>query len=107
MLYFVDGKNGNGKSLFSMRRIVLMLEATQKTIVTNQDEIKLDEMNEFLAKRAIRRGVAPPDLHDRLVIIKKEDTPEYYRFRAGGLVLPQFNELDPDLAEAQNNRQKL
>jgi len=96
MLYFVDGKNGNGKSLFSMRRIVLMLEATQKTIVTNQDEIKLDEMNEFLAKRAIRRGVPPPDLHDRLVIIKKEDTPEYYRFRAGGLVLPQFNELDPE-----------
>jgi hypothetical protein len=94
MLYFVDGKNGSGKSLFAMHRIVMMLECSEKTIITNMEEIVLPELNEFLHKRAAARGVPAPDLDERLVIIRKDETPEYFRYRSGGLVLPKMIETD-------------
>jgi len=94
MLYFVDGKNGSGKSLFAVIRMVLMLEFSRKLIVTNMEELKLPDLNEFLAKRAARRGECPPNLDERLLIIRKEETPQYFRFRSGGLVLPPVKETD-------------
>ena len=94
MLYFVDGKNGSGKSLFAMHKIVESLEHTRKTVVTNMDEIKLPELNDLLHRRAKESGEDAPDLHGRLLIIQKADTPEYYRYRSNGIVLPPVKEED-------------
>lgn len=94
MLYMFDGKNGNGKSLGLTREIGLRLEQTAKTVCTNMEELKLPELNHFLHERAAKRGEDPPDLDRRLIVIPKDKTQQYFRYRSGGLILPEVIELD-------------
>lgn len=96
MLILLDGKNGNGKSLFSMFLMVPRLVHGNKTVATNQEELRLDELNAFCQEIAKRADVPPPDLHTKLIQIDKDQSPQYYRFRAHGLLLPAFPEINDD-----------
>ena len=82
-----------GNRFFTIHEIVKRLEGTRKVVVTNMEEIKRPELNALLAN-VQARGDVLPDLDERLIIIRKDETPEYYRYRSGHLVLPPVVERD-------------
>lgn len=86
MIRFVIGLPGAGKTMFCVSKIIEELGYTERHVVTNMQELKLPELHLYLQKRFPDRAI---DLDDRLTIIPKQATFQFYRYRSGRLVLPE------------------
>lgn len=85
MIRFVIGLPGAGKTMFCVSKILDELVYTERFVVTNLQELRLDKIGEYLAKRCPDRAI---DLDRRLLVIPKTETFQFFRFRSGGLELP-------------------
>jgi len=101
MLRGIFGRTGGGKTLTLVSKLIWTLLETERMCVTNLQELNLARLNEYLqecrekeAKKHPSRARPPVDLDKRLLVIRKLDTRHFYRFRAGGLVLPEVNDKD-------------
>lgn len=101
MLRGLFGRTGGGKTMTLMRELIKVLLETERFCVTNLQEIQLGPLNEYLqkcraeeAKKHPSRARPPVDLDKRLLIIPKQETRHFYRYRSGGLVLPIFEDVD-------------
>ena len=103
MLRGLIGDTGGGKTMTLVKKLIETLLNTERFCVTNLQELNLARLNEYLqeeqarlAKKYPHRRYKPVLLDDRLLVIPKQDTRWFYRFRPEGLVLPQFSELGKD-----------
>ncbi|QYY35172.1 zonular occludens toxin domain-containing protein [Ruficoccus sp. ZRK36] len=90
MISFILGKPGGGKTLFSVQKAVEMLVQTSCVIITNV-EFKLGELNAYIQRKYPDANV---DIHERIKILDREEVPEFFRHRSGGLVLPEPPDKD-------------
>lgn len=102
MIRGLYGRTGGGKTLTLVNKLVLALLHTERTQCTNLEEIVLPRLNEYLQERREAenkkhpaRALPPVDLDKRLIIIPKQETRHFFRYRSGGLILPVFQEADP------------
>ena len=93
----VTGLPGHGKTLDAMHLIIKELVYTGRQVVTNIEEIKRKELNVYLQKKYPDVVV---DLDARLLIIPKQETFRFYRYRAGGLVLPEVEVISKESRES-------
>lgn len=91
MIRGIVGLPGNGKTMICVSKMIDELVFTDRSVGVNpsEGEIKLGRLNEYVAELCAKR--APDqvvDLDKRLIIIPKEDSAQFYRYRSGGLILP-------------------
>lgn len=91
MIRGVTGFPRNGKTMFVVMKIVDELVFSERHVAVNMDsEMKLGRLNEYIHEVAEKRHPGKCiDLDSRLTIIPKEHTFQFYRYRSGGLVLPE------------------
>lgn len=87
MITAVIGLPGAGKTLFCVHKLIEELVFTERFVVTNIEELKLGRLNEYLQSKYPDVHV---DLETRLLVIPKAETFRFYRYRSGGLVLPEI-----------------
>jgi RNase P/RNase MRP subunit p29 len=80
------GLPGDGKTLYSMQMIIRELVFSERKIVTNIEEIELGRLGEYIEQKYPDARI---DLDQRLKIIPKALTQDFFRHRAGDLVLPE------------------
>lgn len=96
MLTCFIAKTGGGKTLTMMHFLVRDLIETERFIVTNIP-VKLDELADYLHRECDgKRKMRVPDLNKRLLILSTAETLYFWRYRAGGLVLPKWDGKDPN-----------
>jgi len=93
MLRGLIGLPGNGKTMTCVSKMVDEWLYTDRCVGVNptDGELKLGRLNEYLCELCAKRGIDDKviDLENRLVIIPKEHSFQFYRYRAGGLILPE------------------
>jgi hypothetical protein len=89
MIRLVIGLPGNGKTLFCVSKIIDELLYSERMVITSCQDLKLDRLNAYLQERMPDRVI---DLEKRILVLEKEEAFHFYRFRAGGLVLPPMPE---------------
>ena len=93
MIRLLIGLPGDGKTRYAVEMIVRELVYSERKVITNIEEIKLKELTVYIEKRYPEAKI---DLDQRLKIIPKASTMEFYRHRAGDLLLPPAPALAPD-----------
>jgi hypothetical protein len=86
MIRMLIGLPGDGKTLYSMQMIIRELVFSERKIVTNIEEIELGRLGEYIEQKYPDARI---DLDQRLKIIPKALTQDFFRHRAGDLVLPE------------------
>jgi len=86
MIRMLIGLPGDGKTLYAMHMIIRELVFSERKIVTNIEEIELGRLGEYIEQKY---PAAQIDLDQRLKIIPKALTQDFFRHRAGDLVLPE------------------
>jgi len=96
MMRSIQGQPGNGKTRFVVKKLIHQLRmwrSDPRPIGINfGDELELPRLNEYLHELD---GDDAPDIHSRLIQIPRGETATFFRWRAGGLVLPEPPEKDP------------
>lgn len=85
MVTLVSGLPGSGKTYFNVATMINELGLTDRFVVTTCQDLKLSRLNTYLQERFPDRVI---DLEKRLLVLTKEEAPQFFRFRSGGLVLP-------------------
>ena len=103
MLRGIIGATGGGKTMTLVGKLVYTLLNTDRFCATTLQELELPRLNEYLQEEVERlrkkypaRNQPAVDLDKRLLVIPKQDTRCFYRYRRGGLVLPEFEECNRD-----------
>jgi len=86
MIRFITAIPGGGKTYTAMRFIAHEILSTNRWVVTNLTEIRMDVFSQYFHDEYPNSGV---DLSQRLQIIQKTDSTQWYRFR-GSYTLPPF-----------------
>jgi len=87
MIRFVTALPGGGKTYTALRFIIQELLNTNRWVVTNLTEIRVDKLQQYFHDVYPNAGI---DLSKRLQIIQKVDSTQWYRFR-GSYTLPEFD----------------
>jgi hypothetical protein len=85
MVTLVSGLPGSGKTYFNVATMINELGLTDRFVVTTCQDLKLPRLNAYLQERFAERVI---DLDKRLLVLTKEEAPQFFRYRSGGLVLP-------------------
>lgn len=103
LLRGIFGHTGGGKTMTLVGKLIWTLLNTDRYCVTNLQELDLPRLNEYLQEEQDRlkkkfpsRTYHPIRLTERLLVIPKSETRQFYRYRSGGLVLPEFREVTAD-----------
>jgi hypothetical protein len=94
MITFITGMPGDGKTLFAVTQILKILIETERFVVTN---IKLNRarIHEYVtAEREKRKEPRGFVLDDRLMMIEDGQAFEFYRFRAGMVLINGSPDMD-------------
>lgn len=86
MIRLLIGLPGDGKTLYAMHMIIRELVFSERKVVTNIEEIELGRLGEYIEQKYPDARI---DLDQRLKIIPKALTQDFFRHRAGDLVLPE------------------
>jgi len=87
MIRFVTALPGGGKAYTALRFIIQELLNTNRWVVTNLTEIRVDKLQQYFHDTYPDAKI---DLATRLQIIQKVDSTQWYRFR-GSYTLPEFD----------------
>jgi len=87
MIRFITALPGGGKTYTALRFIIQELLNTNRWVVTNLTEIRVDKLQQYFHDTYPDAKI---DLATRLQIIQKTDSTQWYRFR-GGYTLPPFD----------------
>lgn len=105
MIEFITGMPGDGKSLLGTKLMIDDVVEGRVFVVTNVP-IKLPELRAYVvAKRGSDREVV--DLDSSVKVLKKDEVFEFYRFRSGGLVLPESPDRRPGLGGRNNSSDRM
>lgn len=104
MIRGVTGFPRNGKTLLVVIKMCDELIYSERSVACNMSdgELKLGRLNEYcqelmeLRKQKLTKTI---NLDERLIIIPKEKSFQYYRHRSGGLILPEPPESNIPLQE--------
>lgn len=91
MIRGVTGFPRNGKTLFVVTKMIDELVFSERAVACNMDsELKSGRLNEYIHEVCEKRAPGKViDLDARLIVIPKEKTFQFYRYRSGGLILPE------------------
>jgi hypothetical protein len=105
MIEFITGMPGDGKSLLGTKLMIDDIADGNAFVVTNVP-VKLPELRAYVVAKRGPDG-DPFDLDASLKVLKKDEVFEFYRFRSGGLVLPESPDRRPGLGGRNNASERM